>query len=49
MPVTSGIEARAASVLPRETKLRIANEHTAHSAFSREHLEVFFDQAALRV
>src|SRR5882762_5208973 len=27
-----------------KTKLRIVNEHTARSAFSREHLEIFLDQ-----
>src|SRR5258708_10305341 len=48
MPVTSWIKLRAASVLPQKTKLRIANEHTARSAFSSERLEVFFDQAAWR-
>ncbi len=35
--------------LPRKTELRMANEHTADSAFSRERLEVFLDQAAFRV
>jgi hypothetical protein len=32
-----------------KTQLRIANEHTGRSAFSRERLEVVFDQAALRL
>jgi hypothetical protein len=36
-------------ILPRKTELRIANEHTARPALSREHLEIVLDQAALRV
>jgi hypothetical protein len=37
----SRIKLREAGVLSRETELRTANEHTAHSSFSRERWEVF--------
>jgi hypothetical protein len=47
--VMSRIKPPESGVLPGKTELRMANEHTARSAFSRERWEVFFDQAALRV
>jgi hypothetical protein len=42
----SRIKPQEAGVLPIKAELRIANEYTARSPFSREHLEVFVESGS---
>jgi hypothetical protein len=49
MPSCLRSNLRAALVLPQESEICKTNEHTARSTFPSQRLEVFCDQAALRV